>query len=524
MVAHGTPCLGPGHPRRAAARCAPRYHRGCYGCFGPTETPNTDALVGALAAMDVDDDDIGRLFHTFNAWSEPFRERAGRSRRRREAHHMTHRATGGRALSTDALARVEGEGAMHVEIATASSSTCSCDIYEPPRFFEGFLRGRRYTEPPDITARICGICPVAYQMSACAAIEDAVGVDVDGPLRRPASAPVLRRVDREPHPAHPPAARARLPRLRRAPSSWPADHRGVVERGLELKKIGNEILETIGGRAIHPVNVRVGGFYRVPTRRALQPLRDRLRAWPELAVEVGRVGGRLRLPRPGDATTSSCRVDHPDEYPCSATGSSPTGGSTSASASSSTTSRSTRSPHSTALHARLLERGEYLVGPAGPLLALRSDQLGPRRPRPRRAAGLGPTCRNPFRSIIVRAVEVVHACETPSRSSTATSSPTAPRSPSSPGPASATASPRRPAACSTTATSSTTPGTIADAVIVPPTSQNQPTIEHDLFHFVERHLDLDDDELRRDAEVTIRNHDPCICCATHFLDLTVVRS
>ena len=67
-------------------------------------------------------------------------------------------------------------------------------------------------------------------------------------------------------------------------------------------------------------------------------------------------------------------------------------------------------------------------------------------------------------------------------------------------------------------------GLIADAVIIPPTSQNQATIEHDLWHFVERHLDLDDDELRRRAEVTIRNHDPCISCATHFLDLTVERS
>ena len=72
MVAHGTPCLGPVTQAGCGALC-PTFHRGCYGCFGPMETPNTEALVGALSAMDVDEDAISRLFHTFNAWSEPFR-------------------------------------------------------------------------------------------------------------------------------------------------------------------------------------------------------------------------------------------------------------------------------------------------------------------------------------------------------------------------------------------------------------------------------------------------------------------
>jgi sulfhydrogenase subunit delta len=72
MVAHGTPCLGPVTHAGCGALC-PTYHRGCYGCFGPMETPNTDAMVGALTVMDVPRDTISRLFHTFNAWSEPFR-------------------------------------------------------------------------------------------------------------------------------------------------------------------------------------------------------------------------------------------------------------------------------------------------------------------------------------------------------------------------------------------------------------------------------------------------------------------
>ena len=97
---------------------------------------------------------------------------------------MTHKATGSRSLHVQALARVEGEGAMYVETRDGQVVDVQVRIYEPPRFFEAFLRGRAYTEPADLTARICGICPVAYQMSACRAIEDACGVTVDGPLEQ----------------------------------------------------------------------------------------------------------------------------------------------------------------------------------------------------------------------------------------------------------------------------------------------------------------------------------------------------
>ena len=75
---------------------------------------------------------------------------------------------------------MEGEGRCTCASGTATEEV-RLRIYEPPRFFEALLRGRRFTEPPDITARICGICPVAYQMSACAAVEDACGVRSTSP-------------------------------------------------------------------------------------------------------------------------------------------------------------------------------------------------------------------------------------------------------------------------------------------------------------------------------------------------------
>ena len=226
---------------------------------------------------------------------------------------MTHRASGGRALDTGALARVEGEGAMRVEIRDGELVDVQLNIYEPPRFFEGFLRGRNYTEPADITARICGICPVAYQMSACGAIEDALGVEVDGPLRD------LRCLLYcgewiESHTLH--------VHLLHAPDFLGFDsavemataHRAVVERGLEIKKIGNEVLETLGGRAIHPVNVRVGGFYRVPTRDELMPLRERLLRGRDLACDVVRWVASLEFPDQ-EMDYEFVATHHDTEYP-----------------------------------------------------------------------------------------------------------------------------------------------------------------------------------------------------------------
>ena len=165
-----------------------------------------------------------------------------------------------RTIKTDLLARVEGEGAMFLRIRDGRVDEVRLRIYEPPRFFEAFLRGRGYREPADITARICGICPIAYQMSACAAIEDACGVEVGGAIR------ALRRLIYcgewiESHALHVFMLHAPDVLGYDGAIEMARDHRGVVERGLQIKKAGNALIRVIGGREIHPVNVRVGGFY-----------------------------------------------------------------------------------------------------------------------------------------------------------------------------------------------------------------------------------------------------------------------
>ncbi len=433
---------------------------------------------------------------------------------------MTHRGGKSRALRTDALARVEGEGAMKIVIEDGELVDVEFAIYEPPRFFEAFLRGRGFEEPADITARICGICPVAYQMSACTAIEDAIGVTVDGPLRD------LRRLLYcgewvESHTLHIHFLHAPDFLGYDSAIEMSTNHRPVVERALEIKKIGNGILETLGGRAIHPVNVKVGGFYRVPHPTELRPLRARLERGLELAIEVVDLVAGFHFPDQ-EMDHELVSVVHPDEYPVMADRIASDRGLDIHVSEFPDHFEEHQVEHSTALHARLLARGDYLVGPLA-RYSLNAEKLSPSAGDAARRAGLGATCRNPFRSIVVRAVEVVHAFETgiaiidgyeqPDRAAVEV----APRAGVGHG---VTEAPR---GMLYHRYEIGADGLIADAVITPPTSQNQATIEHDLWHFVERNLDLADDELRRKAEVVIRNHDPCISCATHFLDLTVER-
>jgi sulfhydrogenase subunit alpha len=433
---------------------------------------------------------------------------------------MTHKAPASRTLRVDALTRVEGEGAMHIETRDGEVVDVQLRIYEPPRFFEAFLRGRAFTEPPDLTARICGICPVAYQMSACRAIEDACGVTelvAGGPLEQ------LRRLIYcgewiESHTLH--------IYLLHAPDFFGVASaielaerdRAAVERGLRLKKAGNDIIELVGGRAIHPVNVKVGGFYRVPTRRELRSLVDRLERARDDAVDTVRWVAGFEFPDyEHDYTFVSLR--EPEHYPV-------LGGRIVSSRGLDVDESAfldhaveEHVAHSTALHAHLGRDEDYLVGPLA-RYNLNGNHLSPLARATAREAGLDDTCRNPYRSIVVRAVEVLHACETALALIDGYDEPDRPAVDVEPRAAVGHGCTEAPRGLLYHRYEVDEAGTILDARIVPPTSQNQPTIEHDLWHVTEDNLHLDDASLTARCEQTIRNYDPCISCAAHFLDLT----
>ncbi len=423
-----------------------------------------------------------------------------------------------RTIKVDVLARVEGEGGLLVRVRDGRVVETRLDIFEPPRFFEAFLRGRAFTEAPDVTARICGICPVAYQMSAVTALESGLGVVVDGQLR------ALRRLLYcgewiESHVLH--VTMLHAPDFLGYPDAvrMAADHGDAVRRGLALKKAGNAIVALLGGREIHPVNVRVGGFYRVPTRAELAPLAEQLRVARDAAVELVRWVAGFEFPD-FEYDYEFVALRHPDEYPLADGRIVSSRGLDLAPAAYEQHFVEEQVPHSNALHARRRDGGAYLCGPLA-RYALNAERLSPLARDAARAAGLREVCRNPFRSIIVRAVEVLWACDEALRIIDAYERPAHPFVPVPPRAATCHGATEAPRGLLYHRYRIDAGGMILDAKIVPPTSQNQRMIEEDLARFVAPRLALANPELTAQCEQAVRNYDPCISCATHFLTVKV---
>ena len=435
---------------------------------------------------------------------------------------MTHKLGGdGREITAEVLARVEGEGAMRVLVEHGSVADVQLQIYEPPRFFEAMLRGRAHTEPPDITSRICGICPVAYEMSACLAIEDACGVVVPEEVR------LLRRLLYcgewiESHALH--VYLLHLPDFLGYPGAveMSADHEDVVELGLRLKKVGNTLMSLVGGRAVHPVNVKVGGFYRLPTVAEVAAVRPQVvRALDDALATVTLAAGLDFADFEQDYEYVALRTDGPD-YPLESGSFVTSGGGGFPTSDFDSWVTEHQVGHSNALHASLRDVGPYVVGPLA-RYSLNHDRLPAAARQAADAAGLGPTCRNPFRSIVVRAVELVVACEEALRIMGCWADGGIPSVPVPALPGVGYGATEAPRGVLVHRYRIAEDGTILDARIVPPTSQNLASMELDLRAFVQARLQLDDEELTRQCEQAIRNYDPCISCATHFLDLSVDR-
>ncbi|MEI6349771.1 MAG: Ni/Fe hydrogenase subunit alpha [Verrucomicrobiota bacterium] len=423
-----------------------------------------------------------------------------------------------RVISVDYLARVEGEGAMLVKIKDRQVVEVKLKIFEPPRFFEAFLRGRKFTEAPDITARICGICPVAYQMSAVHAMEDACGVRVGGPLR------ALRRLMYcgewiESHTLH--IYMLHAPDFLGYESAihMAKDHREWVQRGLQLKKAGNEVMALLGGREIHPINVRVGGFYKAPRKAELAPLAERLKWARDAALETVRWVAQFPFPD-FERDYEFVALRHPEEYPMNEGRLVSNRGLDIGAHEFDEQIVEEQVPYSNALHATLKDRGPYYLGPMA-RLNLNFSRLRPIAQQAAKEAGVGSGCNNPFKSIIVRSVEVLHACDEALRLIAEYEPPASPVVEAHPRAATGYAFTEAPRGTLYHRYRIDDEGTIRDAKIVPPTSQNQKTIENDLWNFVPPRIDLPNAQLTWQCEQAIRNYDPCISCATHFLKLEI---
>ena len=425
-----------------------------------------------------------------------------------------------KTIKVDCLTRVEGAGALTIRFKGNTVSEVKLRIFEPPRFFEGFLRGRAREEAPDITARICGICPVAYQMSACHAIEDGEGIRVDGALR------TLRRLLYcgewiSSHCLH--MFMLHAPDFLGYPDAitMAQEHAELVRRGLRMKQAGNTIMSTVGGREIHPVNVKVGGFYRAPTPGELQALLPELTWARDAALETVTDFSRLNFPD-FERDYEFVALRHPQEYPfCEGRLVSSKGLDIDVH-DFENVFQEEQVPHSTALHSTIKGRGAYVCGPLA-RINLNFDRLRPLAQEAAESAGFTVPCRNPFKSILARALEVLQAVdeaiaiieswETPARSAV-----DVPHSA-----ATGYGCTEAPRGILYHRYEVDGDGLIQDARIVPPTSQNQKSIEMDLHDIAARLAGMPHEQAVLLAEQTVRNYDPCISCATHFLKLEIER-
>ena len=425
-----------------------------------------------------------------------------------------------RSVVVNGLARVEGEGSVRAVIRDGVVSDVELNIFEPPRFFEALLVGRGHTEAPDITARICGICPVAYQTSACNAIEDACGIEI------PDEITALRRLLYcgewiQSHALH--------IYLLHAPDFFNCKDAvelaeldpEAVKRGLELKRTGNLLMETVGGRAVHPVNVRVGGFYGAPSTEAIMALAEPLRRARDLALATVTWAASFEFPDI-EIDYLFVALHHPDRYAIETGRIVTSTGLDLSPADFDALAVEEHGEHSTALYSRLGGRDVYLTGPLA-RFALNRHQLGELASQAATSAGLGAACHNPFRSILVRSVELVEICDEALRLVMSYSPPT---------PSFVEVPPREgfgygvseaPRGLLLHRYALEADGRIRSARIVPPTSQNQLSIEADVRRVIEEGLDLDNEALTLRCEIAVRNHDPCISCAAHFLDMEIAR-
>ena len=425
-----------------------------------------------------------------------------------------------RTIDVDYLARVEGEGAIHVKVKGNKVTDVQMKIFEPPRFFEAFLRGRNFTEAPDITARICGICPIAYQMSAVHAMEDALGVKVEGQLR------ALRRLVYcgewiESHALHVYMLHAPDFLGYQDAIQMAKDYPKEVQRALELKKIGNGLVTLLGGREIHPINVKIGGFYKVPTKHQLAPLVERLKWARDAAVETTRLVGTFRFPK-FEQDYEFVALRHPNEYPFNEGRLVSNKGLDIAVRDYENYFLEEHMPYSSTLHFVYKDHGAYFVGSLA-RYNLNFGRLTPLAQEAARSAGLAPECRNPFKSIIVRSVETVYACDEALRIIDQYEMPEKPAVEVKPHASRGCGCTEAPRGSLYHRYRIDDSGTILDAKIVPPTAQNQRIIESDLREFVSKNLKLSQEKLTWQCEQAVRNYDPCISCSTHSLKLTIER-
>jgi coenzyme F420-reducing hydrogenase alpha subunit len=300
-------------------------------------------------------------------------------------------------------------------------------------------------------------------------------------------------------------------------------HPDLVKKALEIKRIGNDLMAAIGGREIHPVSPRVGGFSKAPRRRDLEPFLPRLE-WalgemPGIADVIASLPAPA-FPRPAEMVS----MVNDAEYPMNVGDMGSTSGRSWDAARYEQVTTEVHVEHSNALHAVMSDTGTpYFLGPLA-RVNLNAPLLTPVAREVAERAGLRVPEPDPFFSMAARAAETTLAIEESIRIISSYRPPEPPMVEPQPRAGRATWATEAPRGTLYHRYDVGEDGRILAAKIVPPTSQNLRHMEEDLRAFLPGVLDRPDEELTRLCEMVVRNYDPCISCATHFLRLDIERS
>ncbi|HUI86454.1 MAG TPA: Ni/Fe hydrogenase subunit alpha [Nitrososphaerales archaeon] len=424
-------------------------------------------------------------------------------------------------VDTGPLARVEGEGSLLIESIDESKVDVKLNIFEPPRYYEAFLKGRKVEDAVDIVSRICGICPVAYQMSALNAIESLYGIEVDEQVRR------LRRLLYygewiESHALH--IFMLATPDFLKVPDvvAVAKGSAELVRKALTLKKLGNSMMIAIGGREIHPVSLRIGGIHKAASKQTIGEIASRLDESLGFAKDAVKIAASFEKPELKRSVTLVSLRD-PRRYAISegdivsntGIGTPPSGFEENF--------VEHQVDYSNALRSLTKAGGSYMVGPLA-RVNLNFTQLNPAARSAAEEVGFRPPVTDPFQSVVARAVELVHAIEEIKAEALEYSEPVRPWVSYEHKTGRAFGVSEAPRGILYHRYDLDRDGRILRAKIVPPTAQNLVRVEDDVRQLAPQILAAPPDEARRLGEMAVRNYDPCISCSTHFINLRIKRS
>jgi len=420
------------------------------------------------------------------------------------------------------LTRVEGEGEVEIVMENENVKKIHVKITEAPRFFEAFVMGRKYLEVPDFVARICGICPVPYMYSSSRAMEKILEIKIPREIQTLRKTLLLGEWISS-HTLH--------VFLLHAPDFMKLNdvielakvNPDIVRKALKLKAFGNYVMEKIGGRSVHPVSCRIGGFYRVIRREELEDIKRESKDKQELAKELLEWILQLEIPKTKFDYEYLSLQDPEGEYPTIGGRIVSNKGMNISEEEFENNIEEFQVPYSTSLRCRIKGRGTYVTGP----IARFNNNYKALRGEVRdilEAYGFKAPLVNTYQSIIARMAEIYHSTLEIERMINEYKEPEKPYIEGKVKAGWGCGASEAPRGILYHSYRINSEGYVEKARIITPTTQNLAHIEQDILMQIQEIINKPIDEAQLMVEMIVRNYDPCISCSVHAIKVRIIKN